>query len=77
MNSRFVLTAMLLFVAAAGWIYQPPPLANERYHPETQNRLRRLRDRTIPIACVVLGFGILVAGMTHKPTHNENEHEPL
>ena len=42
---------------------------------ELQDRLRRWRDRTIPLGCVLLGVGILLAGMIRRDTLTGNEHE--
>ena len=95
MNPRVVLSAMMLFGAAAGWIYYPPPLAGDREMAAlaphqlrddgrvaktllNQDAARRYRDRVIPLGCIVLGLGVLLAGIVRRqpnPETRENENE--
>lgn len=91
MNPRVLLPALMLFGAAAGWIYYPPPLASDRETATlaahqmrddgrvvktllNQDAARRYRDRVIPLGCVVLGLGVLLAGVVRrKPTSEPGE----
>ncbi len=77
MTRHTLLTSLMLFVAAAGWVYCPPPLAGEGrtmrlfVSPEAASRLR---ERTVPLGCAVLGLAILATGL-RRHTEPESTHE--
>lgn len=65
MTRTAILSSMLLFAAAVGWAKYPPPMGRESRTVQTilsADGARRLRERTIPMACAILGFAALVFG---------------
>lgn len=77
MTRQALLTSSMLFVAAAGWVHCPPPLAGEGRTMQalmSPGAATRLRERTIPLGCAVLGLAILAAGLLRR-IEPESTHE--
>lgn len=56
MSLHHVVPAVLLFAAAVGWAFTPPP-----------DLLSYLRGQTLPSGCVLLGVGVLLLGWHGRP----------
>lgn len=71
MTRSTILSSLLLFAAAVGWVKYPPPMGRESRTVQTifsTDGARRLRERTIPMACAVLGLAFLVFGLKKRET---------
>ena len=71
MTRSTILSSLLLFGAAVGWVYFLPPTAGESRAANTflsTETARRMRERTLPLGCAVLGFAILVFGLRRRET---------
>ncbi len=69
MNRTSLLSSLLLFTAAFGWMRYPPPLNSTSRVTRTflsVERARRLREQTIPVSCALLGVAVLVGGWERK-----------
>jgi hypothetical protein len=71
MTRTTILTSLLLFGAAFGWVRNPPPVGRESRTVQSilsADGARRLRERTIPLGCAVLGLACLVFGWNRRET---------
>lgn len=73
MTRATILPALLLIGAAFGWIQFTPPRPGEG---RTANRFlgtevaRRLRERTAPLGCAVMGLALLVFGLRRRESES-------
>ncbi len=70
MTRSAILSSLLLFGAAVGWVKFSPPLPGESRTPNTfmsTQTARRMRERTMPLSCAVIGLAMLVFGMRRRP----------
>lgn len=76
MTRQTLLTSLMLFVAAAGWVCYPPPVGTGRAAQSfvSADAVQRLRERTVPLGCAVLGLAFLAAGLRRRP-ELESDHE--
>lgn len=71
MSRTAILSSLLLFAAAVGWLRYPPPLGRDSRTVQTilnADGARRLRERTIPFGCAMLGLAFLVLGWKKRET---------
>lgn len=69
MTRSTILSSLLLFGAAVGWVQFSPPRAGESRTANTflsTEAARRMRERTIPLGCGVLGLAMLVFGLRRR-----------
>lgn len=69
MTRSAILSSLLLFGAAVGWVKFSPPMPGESRTPNTflsTQTARRMRERTLPLGCAVVGLAMLVFGMSRR-----------
>lgn len=65
MSLRFVVSALLLFTAAAGWSFTPAPDGAVGVL-QSSVAAQNLRSRTLPLTCLLLGAATLAVGWHHR-----------